>query len=305
MVLRMTFALCLLIGGYSPWVAMAAPDASLFMPKTREIEIKTITQDVIDVRPGGAVKIIFPWVLSENDDELPYMAKMATDNVFAFEAKEGQNVIIVYYKNFSDAFENEVVDLTVSTHGYHFTFAIRANFNPKDYYSNVVLKMSDAEMLALLDREKKKYMAYLAQERQKMLEELDLRAHQKALALVGELSNDDPEETRIKEESELELANGDKITAYVDVAKHYGEFSVFNFEVENDSEYSPVYIKNVELFKLDESGVKVPVRAVFNLPPKIPVGGVEAGTLSTLEDLPLTNMVLAVTTDKGPLEVSW
>lgn len=282
-----------------------ASKSSSIMPKTRTITIQPITHDVIDIRPGGLVKIIFPWVLNEDDDELPYFGRLATDNVFALEKKAGQNVLVLYYKNISPNLEGEMVDLTVSTRGYHFTFTVRANFDPRKHYSNIVLKLTEADKIELLDREKKRFLDQLAQERSRLIEEIDARAEQRALRLIGELSDSDPDVSRIKEENELTFSNGDRAIAFVNVARHWDKFTVFEFEIENDSEKTPLYVQSVQLFEVNDGGGKKPINVVHDLSPKLAPNEIAKGTFATLAKVPEENVLLEVTTDRGNIEVSW
>ncbi len=287
--------------------SLAVTSTDPLSPKTRTIEIKPVTEAVIDVLPGRAVQFIFPWVLDDDDENLPFMYTLSNDVYFNKPiVKKGQNVLAVTYKTITKKMDGEVTDLLISSHGYHFSFTLKANFKPSKHYSTIVLKLSDSERLALIDNEYKKVREQLIAEKARLESEINDRASLQALALVGGLSLKDPDSTGVKEEKAVTLPNGDKVVGYVDGYDNFGSFTNFRVELDNDSK-SPVYIKDVLLGSKDNSGNKKLFPSAFLFPPKLKPGEVVKGTVSTLnfiENDDGDNFVL-FSTDQGDIEVDF
>ncbi len=295
------FALCLLASLAS--FNMYATD--LLSPKTRVIPISPITESIIDVLPGRAVKFIFPWILDDDGGEIPFLVTMSNDVYFNEPVvKPGHNVLVMTYKHIDENMHGEVTDLLISSRGYHFSFTLRANFKPSLHYSTVVLEMTEADKILLLDSEIAKVHGILIEERARLEADLDNRAKSMALGLVGGLSTRKPKSTAVKEEVEKEFANGDAIVAYVDRFENFSVFTNFVFEVENETN-KPIYIKDVRIAASDVEGNKTIMPSSFAVNSKLAPGKVAHGTVSTVDfvrDDDIDN-VLIVSTDKGDIEV--
>jgi len=276
-----------------------------FMPKTRPIMIKAITQEVINITPGRSVKIIFPWVLDKSDSSLPYYARLSSDNIFQMEEKEGQNSILLYTKAIAKNLQGEYTELSVSSHGYHFTFTIIADFNYKRHYSNIVLKLSDAEKMRLLEDEKQRFTESLKNERKEMMKEIDSRAEILALKKVGELSKGSNSSTNIKEETIKEFDNGDELVLYINKISQYGSFSILSVEIENRSSVKPIYLEDIKLLNTIEGGTNKLIHTASDLPPKLQVRQTFEAVVVTKEPIPDASMSLQLTTDRGSAEVTW
>ncbi|MCP4494117.1 MAG: hypothetical protein GY820_43465 [Gammaproteobacteria bacterium] len=280
-------------------------DSDLLSPKTRVVQIKPITESIIDVLPGRAVKFIFPWILDDDGGEIPFLVTMSNDVYFNKPVvKPGHNVLVMTYKHIDKNMHGEVTDLLISSRGYHFSFTLKANFKPSLHYSTVLLEMAEADKILLLDKELEKVHNILIEERARLEADLDNRAKGLALGLVGGLSIKNPVSTAVKEEAEKMLTNGDAIIAYVDRFDNFGVFTNFVFEVENETNKS-IYIKDVRIASSDESGNKTMLPSTFLVDPKLAPDKTALGTVSTVDFFRDSNIdnVLIVSTDQGDIEV--
>ncbi len=303
----MIFRLFTIIFLIFTWSTPFAATNDVLHPKTRTINISGITEAIIDVLPGRAVKFIFPWVLDDDGGELPFLVTMSNDAYFNQPiVKPGHNVMVMTYKKIDRDMDGEITDLLVSSRGYHFSFTLKANFKPSDHYSTVVLKISERDKLLLIDKEIAKVNEILLKERAKIESEVDERAKVHALALVGGLSTDDPDTTAVKEESVLKLKNGDQIVGYVDGYDNFGSFVNFRFELENDSNKA-TYIQSVRLAKIDASGTKTFFPSSYLVDPKLASGKTIKGTLSMIDFEPEDGFdnALIISTDQGSVEITF
>ncbi len=287
------------------WSNTFAASTDILHPKTRSIKITAITEAIIDVLPGRAVKFIFPWVLDDDGGELPFLVTMSNDAYFNQPiVKPGHNVLVMTYKTITRGMDGEVTDLLVSSRGYHFSFTLRANFQPTKHFSTVILEIDKATKLLLIDKELEKVNAVLIKEKARLESQVEERAKVHALALVGGLSTDDPDTTAVKEESEIKLPNGDKIIAYLDGYDNFGSFVNFRFEIENETN-KPTYIESVELAKVDEDGNKTIFPSSYLIKPKLGIGKTVHGTISMVDFKREDGFdnALIISTDQGDVEV--
>ena len=285
-----------------------AKSVDIDKPKERVIEIDSNTREIIDILPGRGVKLIFPWVLDEESEELPYTLVIPNGNVFGTHRDPGQNSITVYIKVQDTNIEGEVTDLFINVAGYHFNLTLRANFYKKKHYSTIIFKMNNSDKLELIERMLSRHRRSLENEFKMKEADLDKKADRLALKKIGGLALNDYDEESIKEDGTLVLSNDDEINFYVDKFIDYRTFIVFPVEVRNDTN-SSIYIEGVSLSLLRDTNSKYiePVIVEYELPPKINKGDVATGYLVT-NDLRVLNSpetYITLLTNKGKVEVKW
>jgi hypothetical protein len=275
-------------------------------PKRRAVEIKPITELVVDVLPTRGVKFIFPWVLDEESDELPFDYRVIDGDSFDLITTPGQNHFTVNVKH-ADEVEGRVTDLFVNTGGYHFTITLRVNYSRAAHYSSVVFELGDEARMALINDAIRKRTEVLQREFERKEQDLDKRAERLALKYVGYLAQDDYDEQNIREEGETELNNGDVISLYVDKVMRFGKFAVVVFEIENESKLEALYIQDIRLFVMDSQGQYRPSEIFHETKPKVQKNETVKGFMVTtdLRIIDDVNAKATLMTDRGNVEVEW
>ena len=294
------FVVCLMV------VSAAYGETDLDFPKVRNVAIqKEITRDIIDILPGRGVKVIFPWVLSKNSSDTPFKAWITNDAVFKQIDEEGQNYILYKLKVNDPRFEGEMCDAFVNAHGYHFSFTLRVSFSRKDHYSDIIVKLSDADKYELIEKAVQRRMKALTEEYDKKEKELDQRAKRLSLKLVGKLATHSPKKSSVYETEKLKLTNGDQVIFKADRVFSYGDIHVVQIEVENDSMSNPLYINGLALEKT--SGDTAPLISEFELPPRIEPGEEVSGFAVTQDERVVNgdDTQMSLYTDKGTVVLQW
>lgn len=240
-------------------------------PKHRTATIKAVTEEVIRIPYGRAVKLVFPWPLDEIvDGELPHTIDIPDTSVFKHSYVPGQNFVRIGYAA-KGGFAGETTDLYISSHGYHFSFALHSTpntkLNMKRYYTLVNYQLNKSDRLAYMSREKAKMQKQLRDEYTERFNNLDKQAASLALKKVGRLALGDPSTTRIYEEAAIEDNAGDELEVFVDKMYNYQGILVFPFELKNSTRNS-IYLSNGVMYQLKD-GQKVPIQAEFEIAKKI------------------------------------
>lgn len=287
-----------------PAICQAQQD--VLHPKTREIQIEKITEDIINVVPGRSVKIIFPWILSEENGFPSHKISLSNDNVFSYEYTPGMNFILVIIQNLDLSIEGEVADLAVSTNGYHFTFLLRANFRPSLHYSSIVLKATEAMRLQMIDDEVRRLRESFEVKRQELEASLDERAKIQAMNIIANLAVERPHKKNIKEDMTFEAKDGNKVGIYIDEALRYGEFTIYKLEINNKRNAGPLLITNMSVSSSIGGAMDTPLQN-FDVPRRIESGETVRATISTLNDKFMQSQKSAMVfeTNLGPIEVKW
>lgn len=287
------------------WASQAA--AGVPEPCTRHVQIQPITEAVIPVFLGRGVKLIFPWKLRGPQTDIPFSARLSNSTIFQLDdLVRGQNHLMVGYRSVSPAYHGQQVDLLITTRGYHVSLLLVATNRLDDYCTNIVFDLPEAERMELIDDELARYRKRLEQARSQLKAEQAELVQEQALQLVGKLASEDPDEDNIHAESEIETPEGDYVLAYVEDVQHYGGFSVFRLEVENDSLGTPLRIENLTLSKR-RGGERQALAGAANIDGSIAPGETAYGTYTVrgTETALTEDMVLQIATSQGKVEVLW
>lgn len=270
------------------------PIDSDVMPCNKSIDITKTTKAVISVTPFRGINLIFPFKL--DDDETIY--SLSSGSLWTYYPAKGSNVVTIIYNKFDHDKWGTVHDLTIVSHGFTFTLALKADI--ANHCTNVIFSLSEKERKKMIALEKKLYLEVLKKEHDIAIKNINERAEKIALNLVGALANSSPKTTSIHEENILELSNGDEIVGYVDEIIRYGKFNILNIEIENDSDVNVLYIESI-----DVKNNKLPIHGVSTFIKKMKSGDDQIITFSTLDNIPESGAELWVKTDKGTLKVTW
>lgn len=219
-------------------------------PRMRSEVIKAFTSDTISIQYGRSVKLLFPWPLDEYVKELKHVIDLADESVFTYDYQSGQNFIRVSYNNKGN-FKGEVADLLINSHGYHFSFALKATKSSKNYHSLVEYKAGKKDKLEYLARERIKIRESINKEYEHKYEKLDELAEEKSLALLGKLALSEESTERVYEDSIIKNNLGDQVTLFVDELIRYDHIIVIPFEIKNDTNKA-IYPKNIVFYQSTE-----------------------------------------------------
>ncbi len=280
-------------------LSMIPPDDKV-APCVRNIDTREITRAVISMEPFRSVNFIFPFKL----DDASTIYSLSSDKIWGYESAKGQKIVNVSFKSFNNSDWGKVNDFSISTHGYIFSFTLKAE--PGKHCSNVVFTLSEEEKKRIEEGEQKKYLEAIKADYNQKFADLNLLAEQKALNLVASLAQEEPDSTGIHEEDSLELSNGDSLQVFADEILGYGKFNILKLEVKNGSSSSPLYIKSINVYQLSESnkrGKEIPGAIDFDK--KMEPDSSQSISYATQKALPTTGAVLVVSTTQGDIEVEW
>lgn len=283
--------------------------ASTAKPVHMDIELKQLTTLVLNFYPGMGTRFTFPFLLDNDDNYVPYTNDNTNSGVFIpLKRQKGRNffVITVPPEHVSTALDIGNMFITVA--GYQISVEMHSTKKRADHVSDVRFLMGVKAREDLIQHAISQRSKALEQSYKDKFDQLDAMTEQRALAKVGMLALADPTETRIKEEAVLELKNGDETVLFVDMVLDYPEYSIYKFDIENDSSANHVAIQDAKLFLIDEnSGKKIPLDTAKQIPKRVEPRGMATGVLvvdkNTIDDN--KRLMLEVLTDGGSIQAIW
>lgn len=277
-------------------------------PRVKPVTLEQHTALVVYIPPGSlGVRFIFPFVLDEKDDYVPF-ASQITNKVFDYKREPGRNSFIVTVPDVLPTDRTQYVgNLFVTVAGYEITVELRTSSDLSLHFSDIDFKLGTAERENLIQKGIAQRTTALEADFKKKLADLDKQADLKSIARVGVLALMKPSTTRIKEETKLILTNGDEVTLYVDESINYGVYTSFVFEIDTNGKNS-LSIIDAKLFAMNaETKTARPIESARDIPPRLIAGEAARGVLTTLDQSlnPKEMLKLQILTDKGILEASW
>lgn len=273
--------------------------------KTCNVDIHAITEKEISIYPSRSTKLIFPWVLDENSETFPFFSNISSNLLFDLKNPKNQNSLVVFTKIIDPNYDGELHDLHISSGGYHFSLALKYDFRPKNHCSTIRFILSDKERLLLVEEEIKKATKSIDRLKDKLYSEAQEKAESEALNIVGQLALSDPDRSNIYESNSLSIANGDKITLNINKSINYGKFTVFTFDIENDSSLSPLYIQSMAVSNLQNNNLSE-IKSGLTIKKKIQAGDEQEGVITVNnKSLKKGNILFKLITDKGEVSVKW
>jgi hypothetical protein len=277
-------------------------------PRVKPVTLARHTTLTVDIVPDLGTRFIFPFVLDEQDEYVPFTLNI-TNPAFVSKREPGRNSFVVTIPPTSGGRTAQYYgNLFVTVAGYEISIELRSTTDLNRHYSDINFELSDAERETLIQKSIAQRTKVLEAEYKKKMDTLDQLADLKAMGKVGVIAQHSPSTKRIKEEQALVLKNGDKIKLYVDKELIYSPYHIISFEVDSDSNTEGVTILDAKLFGINpDTKQPRPIESAKDVPPRIPPRETVNGIITTLDGAlnPSEYVKLVVLTDKGEIAAQW
>jgi len=298
---------------YFLWVLfyslLVVPTASTAKPVHKDVELKQLTTLVLNFYPGMGTRFTFPFLLDNDDNYVPYTNDNTNSGVFIpLKRQKGRNFFVITVPPKHVSTDKDIGNMFITVAGYQISVEMHSTKRRSDHVSDVRFLMGEKAREDLIQHAIAQRSKALEQSYKDKFDQLATMTEQRALAKVGMLALTDPTETRIKEEAVLELKNGDETVLFVDMVLDYPEYSIYKFDIENDSSANHVAIQDAKLFLIDDnSGKKTPLDTAKQIPKRVEPRGMATGVLvvdkNTVDDN--KRLMLEVLTDGGSVQAVW
>lgn len=277
-------------------------------PKNRNVVLQKHTTLTIDIVPDLGTRFIFPFVLDEQDEYVPFTLNITNPSFVSKREPKRNSFVVTIPPTSAGRGPTQYGSLFVTVAGYEISVELRTTNDLSKHYSDVTFELGNAERENLIQQGIVKRTQTLEAEYKKKMDDLEKIADLKAVARVGTIALKRPSVKRVKEESRLSLSNGDKITLFVDEAITYAPYTIFTVELDSNSNTQGISIVGTKLFGIDpdskqmrpiESGNEIPLR----IQPRETVKGALTVLASTLNPKELLKLVIQ--TDKGEISAQW
>ena len=273
-------------------------------PRMRTVPIEGFTSDVVDIKYGRSVKLLFPWPLDEYVKELSHVIDLSDTSVFTYDYQPGQNFIRVSYSKAGD-FNGEVTDLFFNSHGYHFSIALRSTSRGAEYHSLIEYKIGGKDKLEYLARERVKIRDSINQEYKHKYDKIGEIAESKSLLIVGKMAMSKESKSSVYQESIVKDSSDDDVTLFVDETIQYDHVFIIPFEIKNETNKA-IHPKEVVYFQ-SEDDVNRSLIFASDVSKKIEANDTGRGYVVTNDsnyDSRINNN-LTLSTEHGKMEVVW
>lgn len=283
--------------------------ASTAKPVHMDVELKQLTTLVLNFYPGMGTRFTFPFLLDNDDNYVPYTNDNTNSGVFIpLKRQKGRNFFVITVPPEHVSTDKDIGNMFITVAGYQVSVEMHSTKRRSDHVSDVRFLMGEKAREDLIQHAIVQRSKALEQSYKDKFEQLDVMTEQRAIAKVGMLALNEPQETNIKEEAVLELKNGDETVLFVDKVIDYPGYSIYKFDIENDSATNHVAVKDAKLFLLDEnSGKKIPLEFAKQIPKRVEPRGVATGVLvvdkNSIDDN--KQLMLEVLTDGGSIQAVW
>ena len=291
------------------FVLLALSTVSTAKPIHKDVELKQLTTLVLNFYPGMGTRFTFPFLLDNDDNYVPYTNDNTNSGVFIpLMRQKGRNFFVITVPPEHVLTDHDIGNMFITVAGYQISVEMRSTKKRSAHVTDVRFLMGEKAREDLIQHAIAQRAKALEQSYKDKFDQLDVMTEQRALAKVGMLALTTPDETRIKEEAVLELKNGDETVLFVDMVLDYPEYSIYKFDIENDSSSNHVVIRDAKLFLIDEnSGKKIPLDTAKQIPKRVEPRGMATGVLvvdkNTVDDNKA--LLLEVLTDGGSIQAVW
>lgn len=291
------------------FVLLALSTASMAKPIHMDVELKQLTTLVLNFYPGMGTRFTFPFLLDNDDNYVPYTNDNTNSGVFIpLKRQKGRNFFVITVPPEHVLTDRDIGNMFITVAGYQISVEMRSTKKRSAHVTDVRFLMGEKAREDLIQHAIAQRAKALEQSYKDKFDQLDVITEQRALAKVGMLALTTPDETRIKEEAVLELKNGDETVLFVDMVLDYPGYSIYKFDIENDSSANHVVILDAKLFLIDEnSGKKIPLDTAKQIPKRVEPRGMATGVLvvdkNTVDDN--KQLMLEVLTDGGSIQAVW
>lgn len=283
--------------------------ASNANPIHKDVELKQLTTLVLNFYPGMGTRFTFPFLLDNDDNYVPYTNDNTNSAVFIpIQRQKGRNFFVITVPPEHVATDHDIGNMFITVAGYQISVEMHATKTRAEHIADVRFLMGEKAREDLIQHAIAQRAKTLEQSYQDKFLQLETMTEQRALGKVGMLALYEPEESKIKEEAILELKNGDETVLFVDLKLVYPQYSIYKFNIENDSATNHVAIRDAKLFAIDEnSGKKIPLASAKEIPKRVEPRGQATGVIVVDNDKIDNNkqLMLEVLTDSGNVQAVW
>jgi len=290
-------------------VLLTLPATSIAKPNHLDIELKNLTTLTLKFYPGMGTRFTFPFLLDNDDDYVPYTNDNTNSTVFVpIKRQNGRNFFVITIPPEHVSEKEDIGNMFITVAGYQISIEMLSTKNRKEHVSDIRFLMGEKAREDLIQHAIEQRSKALEQSYKDKFAQLEVQTEKRALGKVGMLALYEPDEIRIKEEAVLELKNGDETVLFVDSALIYPEYTIFSFEIENDSSKNHVAVQDAKLFAIDDKGgQKIPLDTAKEIPKRVEPRGAATGVIvvdnSTLDSK--KQLTLEVLTDGGSIQAVW
>jgi hypothetical protein len=284
------------------------PDANA-EPRARALDLHKRTTLIAYIVPDLGTRFTFPFILDEGDSYVPFTLTL-TNPAFKNERVQGRNyfVITAPVSAQGGGSSTNYGNIFVTVAGFEITIELRTTNDLSKHYSDVVFQLTADDREDLIQKGVAQRTKTLETEYKKKFEAIETTSDQKAVARVGKLALTTPSHKRIKEEGHFKLTNGDKVTLFVDEAVNYEPYSIFVFNIINDSNTQGLAILDAKIFAINpETKESRPLDVGKDVPPRVLPNESIQGAITVLDTNlnPKDLLKLQILTDKGTVEAQW
>lgn len=290
-------------------IVLTLSTTSFAKPAHLDVKLKNLTTLTLEFYPGMGTRFTFPFLLDTEDDYVPYTNDNTNSTVFVpIKRQSGRNFFVITIPPEHVTEKDDIGNMFITVAGYQISIEMHSTKNRKEHVSDIRFLMGEKAREDLIQHAIEQRTKSLEQAYHDKIAQLEVQTEKRALGKVGMLALYEPDEVKIKEESVLELKNGDEIVLFVNNALIYPEYTIYSFEIENDSAINHVAIQDAKLFAIDDKGgQKIPLDTAKEIPKRVEPRGSATGVIvvdnSTLDrDKRLT---LEVLTDGGRVQAVW
>lgn len=279
-------------------------------PSIMEVTLKPHTTFTVYIVPDLGTRFVFPFVLDEGDEYVPFTLNI-TNESFQHDRKEGRNSFVVTIPPPKDGSRPPIQysNLFVTVAGYEISVELRSTTDLTKHKSDIVFKLSPEKREELIQHAVAQRTKALEREYKERSDALDKQVDKRALSKVGALALTSPTSVRIKEEGQLTLDNGDKVTVFLDNALTYGPYTLFLFNIDNRGYTAPIDILDAKLFAVDSNTKQsTPIDGAPDIPPRVLPRTEGKGVVTVMKaQLPTDDkaLQLQLLTNKGAVQLQW
>jgi len=288
---------------------LAVSMTSFAKPVHQDVELKQLTTLVLNFYPGMGTRFTFPFLLDNDDNYVPYTNDNTNSAVFIpIKRQQGRNFFVITVPPEHVATDHDIGNMFITVAGYQISVEMHATKTRAEHISDVRFLMGEKSREDLIQHAIAQRSKALEQSYKDKFSQLETMTEQRALGKVGMLALYEPEESKIKEEATLELKNGDETVLFVDLKLVYPQYSIYKFDIENDSATNHVVIQDAKLFAIDENtGKKIPLESAKEIPKRVEPRGQATGVIVVDNDKIDSNkqLMLEVLTDGGNVQAVW
>jgi hypothetical protein len=290
--LMLLMVLCLSANGYAE-------------PRSKPVDLHKRTNLIVYVLPDLGVRFTYPFILDEQDAYVPFTLNI-TNPLFEAKREAGRNYFVITGKQGSPA--NMLGNIFMTVAGFEITVELRTTNDLTKHYSDIEFKLTDEDRENLIQQGIAQRTKSLETEYTKKFAEIETVSDQKAVARVGRLALTKPSRKGIKEETYLKLSNGDKVVLFVDEAVNYEPYTIFVFDITNNSSTQGIGIMDAKIFAVNkDTKQERPLNVGKDLPGRVQPSERIQAALTVLDSNlnPKEYLKLQVLTDKGSMEAQW